>query len=123
MEAAVDDCHNLVMFGLGWGISLLATQTLYTTVVWNTFSVLFIFLTAFQGMFIFILHCAQSTKVVNQWKKWLSCVTKEKSEDITSSILAKCTVPSQIQPGQLKSTALLEDKATLEIKDTTGYHY
>ena len=73
-----------VMFGLGWGIGLPATQALYTTAVRDTFSVLFILLTAFQGLFIFIMRCARSAEVVNQWKKWFSCVTIGKSEILTT---------------------------------------
>ena len=104
-----------VMFGLGWGIGLPATQALYTTAVRDTFSVLFILLTAFQGMFIFILHCVRSADVVNQWKKWSSCVTRGKSEDITTFIFGKVRYPQSHTTRPIQSTTLSEEKATLEM--------
>ena len=104
-----------VMFGLGWGIGLPATQMLYTTVVRDTFSILFILLTAFQGLFIFILHCVRSTEVVNQWKKWLSYVTGGRSENITSLILDKVHHPQSNTTRPTQSTTLSEEKATLQM--------
>ena len=44
-----------LLFGLGWGIGLPATQSLYADLVRNTFSILFIFLSTFQGAFVFIM--------------------------------------------------------------------
>ena len=74
-----------IMFGLGWGIGLPATQALYTTAVRDTFSILFILLTAFQGLFIFIMRCARTTEIIKQWKRWLACVTRKHSKDVCSS--------------------------------------
>ena len=101
-----------VMFGLGWGIGLLATQALYTTAVRETFSILFILLTAFQGLFIFIMHCARATEVVNQWKKWLTCVTARKSEIISSS--DKACHPQSSTNQQIQLTTLSGGKETLQ---------
>ena len=64
-----------IVFGLGWGIGLPATQALHTTAVRNTFSILFVLLTAFQGLLIFIMRCTRSTEVVKQWKECFSSVT------------------------------------------------
>ena len=59
------------MFGLGWGIGLLATQDIYSNkTVHDIIAALFILLTTFHGVFIFIMHCLRSEKVRKVWKKW-----------------------------------------------------
>ena len=59
------------MFGLGWGIGLLATQDIYSNkTVHNIVAALFILLTTFHGVFIFVMHCLRSEKVRKVWKKW-----------------------------------------------------
>ena len=78
-----------ILFGLSWGIGLPATQALHTTAIRDTFSVLFILLTAFQGLLIFLLRCARSTEVVDQWKKWLSCMMGKQSEESASFLPGK----------------------------------
>ena len=61
-----------LLFGLGWGVGLLATQSLYTvTAIRDLFAALFILLTSFQGLFIFLMHCARSREVRLQWTKWI----------------------------------------------------
>lgn len=62
-----------LLFGLGWGIGLPATQALYIAPIRDTFSVLFIILTAFQGLFVFIMHTLRSQEVQKLWKRWLLC--------------------------------------------------
>ena len=103
------------LFGLRWGIGLPATRALYTTAVRDTFSILFIFLTAFQGLFVFIMHCARSTEVVKQWKKWFSCVTGKQSLDITSSVFGKAHHARPSTTGPTHSTILSEEKGTLKM--------
>lgn len=74
-----------VLFGLGWGVGLLATQALYYEPIIYTFTALFIFLTAYQGMFVFIIHCIHSTEVRKQWKKWLFATLWWRKKNETSS--------------------------------------
>lgn len=60
-----------LLFGLGWGVGLLATQGLYTvTAIREMFSAFFILLTAFQGLFLFLMHCVRSKEVRKQWLIW-----------------------------------------------------
>ncbi len=60
-----------LLFGLGWGVGLFATQGLYTvTEIRDTFAALFILLTSFQGLFIFIMHCIKSREVRKAWLLW-----------------------------------------------------
>ena len=59
------------LFGLGWGIGLLATQDIYSNkTAHDIIAALFILLTTFHGVFIFIMHCLRSEKVKKVWKKW-----------------------------------------------------
>ena len=76
-----------LLFGLGWGVGLLATQSLYTvTAIRDTFAVLFILLTSFQGLFIFIMHCVRSKEVRKEWIKWgYRMVGKEPPLSVTNS--------------------------------------
>ena len=47
-----------VLFGLGWGIGLFATQDIHNNkIVRDLFAALFVNVTAFHGLFIFIMHC------------------------------------------------------------------
>ena len=64
------------LFGLGWGIGLLATQDIYSNkTVHDTVAALFILATTFHGVLIFIMHCLRSEKIKNVWKKWFFDVT------------------------------------------------
>ena len=65
-----------VLFGLGWGIGLLATQEIYTNkTVRDLFAALFVIITAFHGLFIFIMQCLRSKEVRNDWKRWFFGIT------------------------------------------------
>ena len=59
-----------VLFGIGWGIGLLATEELESTVVRDLFSSLFVIVTSFHGMLIFILYCVRSKEARKEWRAW-----------------------------------------------------
>ena len=72
-----------ILLGLGWGIGLLATQDIHTNkTVRDLFAALFVIITAFHGLFIFIMHCLRSKEVRNTWKGWF---VSDTSKDFTSS--------------------------------------
>ena len=56
-----------VLFGLGWGIGLIATEGVRTKAVHDLFSALFIICTAFQGVMVFCLQTLRSKEVRNTW--------------------------------------------------------
>ena len=59
-----------IFFGLGWGIGLIATQDIYDNkFVRDMFAALFVIITAFHGLFLFIMHCLRSKDVRNVWKQ------------------------------------------------------
>ena len=65
-----------LLFGLSWGLGLLATESLYDVVeIRDVFSALFVLLTAFHGLFIFLMFCIKSKEVRGVWKAWLSKAT------------------------------------------------
>ena len=75
-----------VLFGLGWGIGLLATQDIYTNkTVRDLFAALFVIVTAFHGLFIFIMQCLRSNEVRNNWKQWFFNITGKDIHEITLS--------------------------------------
>ena len=75
-----------ILLGLGWGIGLLATQDIHTNkTVRDLFAALFVIITAFHGLFIFILHCLRSKEVRNTWKRWFFGVTGKDFNELTSS--------------------------------------
>ena len=65
-----------MLFGLGWGVGLFATQDLHqNSIIRDLVSSIFIILTAFQGLFIFIMHCVRSAEVRKQWNIWFHQAT------------------------------------------------
>ena len=76
-----------VMFGLGWGIGLLATQDIHTNkTVRDLFAALFVIITAFHGLFIFIMHCLRSKEVKNVWIRWFFNVSGKNFNELTAFV-------------------------------------
>ena len=75
-----------VLFGLGWGIGLLATQDAHNNKhVRDLFSALFVLITAFHGLFIFIMNGVRSKDVRTVWKQWFNQVTRQHFDHMTRS--------------------------------------
>ena len=75
-----------ILLGLGWGIGLLATQDIHTNkTVRDLFATLFVIITAFHGLFIFIMHCLRSKEVRNTWKRWFYGATGKDFNELTST--------------------------------------
>lgn len=73
------------LFGIGWGIGLFATSSAYKQkAIRDVFAVLFVILTAFHGLFIFLMHCVRSTDVRKQWKRWFYIAIGRNDHDFTS---------------------------------------
>ena len=79
-----------ILFGLGWGIGLLATQDIHTNkIVRDLFAALFVIITAFHGLLIFIMHCLRSKEVRNIWKRCFFGVTGKDISEFSSSFSLK----------------------------------
>ena len=82
-----------VLFGLGWGIGLFATQDIHTNkTMRDLFAALFVIITAFHGLFIFITQCLRSREVRNEWKRWFFGVT---GKDISELGLSTFSIRNQ----------------------------
>lgn len=77
-------CLSL-LFGLGWGFGLLATNAIEVVVVRTIFQALFIFFVSLQGFMIFVLQCLRSSDARNEWKRWLMFLTCKKVTFIVST--------------------------------------
>ena len=64
-----------ILFGLGWGFGIPATQGISIIAVRTIFQALFIVLTSFQGLFIFIMQCLRSPIARETWWEWYYTVT------------------------------------------------
>ena len=64
-----------ILFGLGWGFGIPATQGISIIAVRTIFQALFIVLTSFQGLFIFIMQCLRSPIARETWWDWYYTVT------------------------------------------------
>lgn len=64
-----------LLFGLGWGIGFAATTSIPIAAISFTLQAIFIFLTGFQGLLIFIMHCMRSEDARKEWKVWVAIIT------------------------------------------------
>ena len=66
-----------LLLGLGWALALPATEGINNITVRITFQVLFIIVTAFQGLYIFIMQCLTGRNAVEarkEWRKWFTLI-------------------------------------------------
>ena len=73
-----------ILFGLGWGFGLLASQAIEIQAIRVIFNTLFTVFIAFQGFFIFLLYIVLSPNARKEWKKWI--LRKEDKGIGTSSV-------------------------------------
>ena len=67
-----------LLFGLGWALGLPATEGIDSISVRTAVQVLFIIVTAFQGLYIFIMQCLTGSNAVEakkEWKRWFYIIT------------------------------------------------
>ena len=74
-----------VLFGLGWGIGLLATEGVRVAALRDFFSAIFIICTAFQGVMVFCLQTLRSKQVRTTWARWFHMATGREISVLTSS--------------------------------------
>ena len=68
-----------ILFGLGWD-----TQDIHTNKMErDLFVALFVIITAFHGLFIFIMQCLRSKEVNNTWKQWFFYVLGKDFNELT----------------------------------------
>lgn len=75
-----------ILFGLGWGAGLLATDKVHVSALRDIYAFLFVILSSLQGLFIFIMHCLRSSDVRSVWAGWF---TGKEAKQLTTSVTAK----------------------------------
>ena len=104
-----------ILFGLGWGIGLPATQQLQDVkAVRDVFASLFVLLTSFQGFFIFFMHCIRSPDIRKDWMRCFKKTTRQDfSEASTSGLVSK---KGKSKPSDFTSTTSAGEKASAKYK-------
>lgn len=78
-----------VLFGLGWGIGFAGTSNITMQETAWALQALFIILTTFQGLVIFIMQCVCHNDARKEWKRWAQVITcnkdSKKPKDVTHS--------------------------------------
>ena len=104
-----------ILLGLGWGIGLLATQDIHTNkTVRDLFAALFVIITAFHGLFIFIMHCLRSKEVRNTWKRWFYGATGKDFNELTSGFFTKQRKHVPGKTGTLRTTIRQQGESVTE---------
>ena len=63
-----------ILFGIGWGIGLAATQGITNVILLTLMQVIFILLTAFHGLYIFLMYGLRLKDARDIWKSWLNII-------------------------------------------------
>ena len=112
-----------VMFGLGWGIGLLATQDIHTNkTVRDLFAAFFVLITAFHGLFIFIMHCLRSREVRTVWKRWFFNVSRKDFNELTTSVFSTKRNKSYGVSSSLYTTKASNKQERETIRETDLYN-
>ena len=106
-----------VLFGLGWGFGLLASQAVGVQAVRVIFNTLFTVFVAFQGFFIFLLYIVLSPNAKKEWKRWI--LRKEDKRDTSSSVGSSRSTAST---GIKKTSTAASYKAYNKKRGGTLYH-
>ena len=109
-----------VLFGLGWGIGLFATQDIHSNkTVQDILAALFVVFTAFHGLFIFIMQCLRSKEVRTTWRRLCFVVTRKDVSEVTSSnVLNKRQTGQQHTSYTGTTNVIANDYATIKTHAT-----
>ena len=69
-----------LLFGIGWGIGVPATQSLPVAWLRFCFQLAFIVLVGFQGLFIFIMYGFRVRNVRLTWMKWFYIIIRDRNK-------------------------------------------
>lgn len=111
-----------VLFGIGWGIGLLATEELGSIVIRDLFASLFVISTGFHGLLIFILHGMRSKEARKEWRTWFFKATRKDFSDFTSSTFGHTRHHRKISSSQApyqSSTSRSTEKTDLSLSVTS----
>ena len=109
-----------LLFGLGWGFGLPATSGVDNVVIRTIFQILFIILTAFQGLFIFIVYCLIGRKSIEarkEWKRWFYTLTCRRNQ---ISVESRGTLPRSTGGSETKNRKFGNFGKDLTLSTGTG---
>ena len=119
-----------IFFGLGWGIGLIASQYIYDNEwVRDIVAALFVIITGFHGLFLFIMHCLRSRDVRNVWKQvfygkfsgqFLSHTRSSESKDTSKKNVSTSLEVMTIENKMLKEEAGMEKSTFNQDLDNDG---
>ena len=69
-----------LLFGIGWGIGVPATQSLPVAWLRFCFQLAFVVLVGFQGLFIFIMYGIRVRNVRLTWMKWFYIIIRDRNK-------------------------------------------
>ena len=101
-----------VLFGIGWGIGLLATEELGSKVAHYSFASLFVIITSFHGLLIFILQCARLKAARKEWRRWFFKLTRKEFSDYTYTTSGH--IQHHLKTGPLRPLPLSSSSKTTE---------
>ena len=100
-----------LLFGIGWALGLPATEGISNAVVRTAFQVLFIIVTAFQGLYIFIIQCLTGSNAMEakkEWQRWFARITFRPSHFRTYTVGQASVSTSKEMEGKGKVPAQTE---------------
>ena len=106
-----------LLFGLGWGVGLVATTSIPVLEVSLTLQIIFIILTNFQGVLILVMNCLRSADARAEWLLWIKIATCGKL-DYTPRKQPPTSFP-QNKYSKENKFALSSSSAAKPSKDTT----
>lgn len=105
-----------VLFGLGWGLGLFATDSIHSNkIVRDLVASVFVLATAFHGLLIFVMHCIRSKDVRQEWNSWFRKTIGKNMPDFTSGLFTgqKTYQPTRCSDAT-SSTAMPANSLTLQ---------
>ena len=87
-----------LLFGMGWAVGLLASSDVHAAVRYPA-EWIFTFMTAFLGVYLFLLYILRSSEARGFWMRWLLCQRKK-----SPLVGASNTTSSRTRPGISSST-------------------
>ena len=107
-----------ILFGLGWGVGLAATNQFPVQWLRYSFQIVFVVLISTQGIFIFFFYCLRLKKVRRVWLKWLYIITNQqkKAAIVDNTLKSTYTASSRLKQQPAYNLGSFGDNS-IEMKD------
>lgn len=110
-----------VLFGLGWGVGLLATEELgMVPVIRDVSAVLFVTTSSFHGLAIFIMYAVKSKEAWNQWRSWFRIRQKKDSTGFICSTWGSANHRRTCSQAPRYTVTMLKTSVSLQASSECG---